>query len=74
MERWEYAVSQYEEKPKKKMNDEITLAGLEALVSKELEKHLILNSSRLRTFEGARREVVTYVEKQFGFFLKKKNS
>ena len=67
MERWESAVSQYEEKSKNKMNDEIKLAGLEALVSKELEKHLILNSNRLRTFEDARREVVTYVEKQFGF-------
>ena len=47
------------------MNDEIKLAGLEALVPKEVEKHLILNSNRLRTFEDARREIVTYV-KQFG--------
>ena len=67
MERWESAVSQYEEKSKNKMNDEIKLAGLEALVPKELEKHLILNSNRLRTVEGRRREVVTQVEKQFGF-------
>ena len=51
MERWESAVSRYEEKSKNKMNDEIKLAGLEALVPKELEKHLILNSNRLRTFE-----------------------
>ena len=50
------------------MNDEIKLAGLEALVPKDLGKHLILNSNRLRTFEDARREVVTYVEKQFFFF------
>ena len=68
MERWESAVSLYEEKSKNKMNDEIKLAGLEALVPKELEKHLILNSNRHRTFEDARHEVVTYVEKQFGFF------
>ena len=61
MERWESAVSQYEEKSKNKMNDEIKLASLEALVPKELEKHLILNSNRLRTFEDARREVVTCV-------------
>ena len=67
MERRESAVSQYEEKSKNKMNDEIKLAGLEALVPKELEEPLILNSNRLRTFEDARREVVTYVEKQFGF-------
>ena len=38
----------------KKMNDEIKLAGLEALVPEELEKHLILISNRLRTFEGDR--------------------
>ena len=28
----------------------------------DLEKHLILNSNRLRTFEDARLEIVTYVE------------
>ena len=67
MERWDVAVSKYEEQSKNKMNDEIKLAGLEALVPKELEKHLVLNSNRLRTFEDARRGVVTYVEKQFGF-------
>ena len=32
----------------------------------ELEKHLILNSNRLRTFEDARLEVVMYVEAKFG--------
>ena len=32
----------------------------------ELEKHLILNSDRLRTFVEARLEVVTYVEAKFG--------
>ena len=52
-------MSQNEKMLKNKMNDEIKLAGLEALVSK-LEKNLILNSNRLRTFEDARREVVTY--------------
>ena len=31
----------------------------------ELEKHLILNSNRLRTFEDARLEIVTYVEAKF---------
>ena len=47
------------------MDDEIKLSGLEALVPEELEKHLILNSNRLRTFEHARLEVVTYVEAKF---------
>ena len=32
----------------------------------ELEKHVILNSNRLRTFEDARLEVVMYVEAKFG--------
>ena len=36
------------------------------MVPEELEKHLILNSNRLRTFEDARLEVVTYVEAKFG--------
>ena len=31
----------------------------------EFEKHLILNSSRLRTLEDARREIVTNVEAKF---------
>ena len=46
----------YEKMLEKKMNDEIKLAGLEALVPEELAKHLILNSNRIRTFEDALRE------------------
>ena len=64
IERWESYVSRYEKKLKNKMDDEIKLAGLE--VPEELEKHLILNSNRLRTFEDARLEIVTYVEAKFG--------
>ena len=45
-------------------DDEIKLAGLEALVREELEKHLKLNSNRLRTFEDARQEVETYGDLQ----------
>ena len=37
-------MSQYEKMLKNKMNDEMKLAGLEALVPEELEKHPILNS------------------------------
>ena len=36
----------------------------------EMEKHLILNSYRLRTFEDARQEVVTYVEAKFGLRIR----
>ena len=52
------------------MDDEIKLAGLEALVPEELEKHLILNSDRLRTFEDALLEIVTYVEAHFGLRIR----
>ena len=55
---------------KDKLDDEIKLAGLESLVPEELEKHLILNSNRLRTFEDARLEVVTYVEAKFGLRIR----
>ena len=54
IERWETFVSRYEKKLKDKLDDEIKLAGLEALVPEELEKHLILNSNRLRTFSWMR--------------------
>ena len=49
---------------------QIMLAGLEALVPEELEKHLILNSNRLRTFEDVRLEIVTYVEAKFGLRIR----
>ena len=62
IERWVSYVSRYEKKLKDKMDDEIKLAGLEALVPEELEKHLILNSDPLRTFGDARLEIMTYVE------------
>ena len=67
IERWESYVSRYEKKLKNKLDDEIKLAGLEALVPEELENHLILNSNRLRTFVDARLEIVTYVDAKFGF-------
>ena len=65
IERWESHESRYEKKLKNKMDAKIKLAGLESLVPEELEKHLILNSNRLRTFEDARLKVVTYVEAKF---------
>ena len=36
----------------------------------EFEKHLILNSHRLRTFEDARLVIVTYVEVKFGLRIR----
>ena len=69
IQRRESYVSRYEKKMKDKLVDEIKLAGLESLVPEELN-HLILNSNRLRTFEGARLEVVTHVEAQFGLRIR----
>ena len=66
IERWESHVSRFQKKMRDKLDDEIKLAGLESLVPKELEKHLILNSNRLRTFEDARLGVVMCVEVKFG--------
>ena len=63
-------MSRYEKKMKDKLDDEIKLAGLESLVPEELQKHLIFNSNRLRTFEDARLEVVTYVEAKFGLRIR----
>ena len=70
IERWESYVSRYEKKMKDDLDDEIKLAGLESLVPEELEKHLILNSNHLRTFEDARLEVVTNVEAKFGLRIR----
>ena len=53
-------MSRYEKKMKDKLDDGIKL----------VEKHLILNSSRLRTFGDARLEVVTYVEAKFGLRIR----
>ena len=66
IERWESYVSSYKKKLKNKLINEIKLTYLEALVSEELEKYLILNSNRLRIFEDTRLEIVTYVETKFG--------
>ena len=43
----------YEQKPKNDVDYEIKLAGLEALVPEEFERHLMLNANRLRTLEEA---------------------
>ena len=63
---WESYVSRNEKKLKDKLDDEIKLANLEALLPEELEKHLIFNLNRFRTFEDARLEIVTHVEAKFG--------
>ena len=66
IERWESYVSRYQKKLKDTFDDE-RFVGLEALVPEELEKHLIVNSNRLRTIEDALLKIVTYVETKFCF-------
>ena len=63
-ERWESYLSQNEKKLKEKLGG-IKIVGLEALAPEEPEKHVILNTNGLRTFEDARLEIVTYVEAKF---------
>ena len=63
-------MSCYEKKFKDKLDDDIKLVGLEALVPEELGKHLILSSNRMRTFEDARLEIVTYVQAKFGLRIR----
>ena len=65
IERWESTCRAMRKRLKDKMDDEIKLAGLEASVPEEMEKHLILNSNRLRTFEDARLEIAIYVQTKF---------
>ena len=52
-------LSRCEKKLKETLNDEVEFADLEAVVHEKREKHLMLNSYRLRTFEDARLVIVT---------------
>ena len=70
IERWESCVSRHEKKLKDKLTMISSSAGLEALELEELDKHVILNSNRLRTFEDARLEIVTCVEAKFGLRIR----
>ena len=70
IERLESHVSLNETKLKDTSDEEIKLAGLEALVPEEMEIYLTLNKNRLRTFEDTRLEIVTYVEAKFGLRIR----
>ena len=48
----------YEKKAKKELDHDIKLAGLEAVVKEEHERHPTVNDNRFRTFEQARLEDV----------------
>ena len=61
LEEWEALIQRYESKMKKEMDGELKLAGLESLVPEELERHLMLNATRIDTYALARVEIITYV-------------
>ena len=63
-------MSRYEKQLKHTLSDDIKIGGVEALVPEGIEKHLILNSHRLRTFEDAQLEIVTYVEAKFDWMIR----
>ena len=66
IERRETCVARYE-----KLKGTMDGAGLESLMPEELENRLIFNSNRLKTFEDAPSEIVTYVEEKIGLRIRK---
>ena len=48
----------------------LKVGGLEALLPEELERQLMLNPTRLSTYETARPEVVTYTEARTGLRIR----
>ena len=51
-ETWEVVVGRSERKTRKELDEDIQVAGLESLMPDALEQHLLLNGSRLNTFEA----------------------
>lgn len=70
MERWEELVQRYERKLGRSLDDDLKMAALESLVTSELEKHLMMNASRLNSYESMREEVFLYIETRTGARMK----
>lgn len=70
LERWEELVQRYERKLGRPLDDDLKMAAIESLVTPELEKHLMMNASRLTTYETMREEVVLYIETRTGARMK----
>ena len=71
LERWKALRSRYDRKKdqlgvREALPDSLAMNALERLVPKELETHLMLNYSRLRTFDEMEREIVTFMEARTG--------
>ena len=71
MERWEEAVSRYgrrkdDDGNREYLSDSVKMAALESLLPVELEEHIMMNQSRLGSYELIRREVAAYLEARTG--------
>ena len=51
---------------REQLSDSVAMNAMEQLVHKELEEHLLLNQSRLRTFAHYELEIRTYIEAKHG--------
>ena len=79
LEQWMDQVRRYERRKgeggeRLSISDDIKMGILESMVPDELENHLLMNRSRLRTFEDSWNEISLYVEARTGIKLKKDNN
>ena len=75
LEKWEEMVVRYERRRddqgrRELVPEAIKMAALESLVPEDMEKHLLMNQSRLGSYELLRREVVAYMEARTGVRIK----
>jgi hypothetical protein len=75
LEKWEEQVGRYQKKKDSDGNravvsNDMKMAALEQLVPDELEKHLLLNRARLKSYDAMREEVITYFESVTGSKIK----
>ncbi len=54
LERWEDFVQRYERKLGRQLDDNFEMAALESIVPHELEKHWMMNASRLAKYDVMR--------------------
>ncbi|CAK0906615.1 unnamed protein product, partial [Prorocentrum cordatum] len=75
LERWEEAVKRYESRRdddgnRERLSDSVRMSALESLLPAELEEHVLLNQSRLNTYELLRREIASHLEARTGARLR----
>ena len=70
IKRWTSYAVRYEKRMKDALHYEIKLAGFEALVPEDLERHINLNMDKLRTRGEVRAEVRTYIEAKTGLQIR----